>query len=138
MYRAANGTEHPLRTHAQDIAAKNGNQNDIRTCIDGFPIVMFYQLDEDQKLHFMGKYNFNNDKSTESVFGFCDIEGFDDEEINASALDDALVMQKYIDVKNLDEQGYKHVVYFDHEETEPDADKGEYLTQHPDTGQTGV
>ena len=47
-------------------------------------------------------------------------------------------MQKYIDVKNLDEQGYKHVVYFDHEETEPNVDKGEYLTQHPDTGQTGV
>ena len=45
---------------------------------------------------------------------------------------------KYIDVKNLDEQGYKHVVYFDHEETEPNIDKGEYLTQHPDTGQTGV
>lgn len=138
MYRAANGTKRPLRTHAQDIAANKGNQNDIRTCIDGFPIVMFYQLDEDSDLHFMGKYNFNNDKSTESVFGFCDIEGFDDEEINASALDDALAMQKYIDVKNLDEQGYKHVVYFDHEETEPNVDKGEYLTQHPDTGQTGV
>lgn len=138
MYRAANGTEHPLRTHAQDIAAKNRNQNDIRTCIDGFPIVMFYQLDEDSKLHFMGKYNFNNDKSTESVFGFCDIEGFDDEEINASALNDALAMQKYIGDKNLDERGYKHVVYFDHEETEPDIDKGESLTQHPETGQTGV
>jgi hypothetical protein len=26
----------------------------------------------------MGKYNFNNDKSTENVFGFCDIPGFDD------------------------------------------------------------
>ena len=133
MYRAANGTEHPLRTHAQDIAAKNGNQNDIRTCIDGFPIVMFYQLDEDSKLHFMGKYNFNNDKSTESVFGFCDIEGFDDEEINASALNDALTMQKYIGDKNLDKDGYKHIIYFDHEETE-----GENLTQHSETGQTGV
>ena len=138
MYRAANGTEHPLRTHAQEIAAKNGNKNDIRTCVDGFPIVMFYQLNEGSELHFMGKYNFNNDKATESVFGFCDIEGFDEEEIDSSALDDALDMQNYIDVKNLDEQGYKHIIYFDHEETKPDLDKGESLTQHPDTGQTGV
>ena len=138
MYRAANGTEHPLRTHAQEIAAKNGNKSDVRTCVDGFPIAMFYQLSADSELHFMGKYNFNNDKSTESVFGFCDIEGFDDEKINSSALDDALNMQRYIDVKNLDEQGYKHIVYFDHEETEPDLDKGESLTQHPETGQTGV
>ena len=138
MYRAANGTEHPLRTHAQEIAAKNGNKNDIRTCVDGFPIVMFYQLNEGSELHFMGKYNFNNDKATESVFGFCDIEGFDEEEINSSALDDALDMQNYMDVKNLDEQGYKHIIYFDHEETEPDLGKGESLTQHPDTGQTGV
>ena len=99
---------------------------------------MYRWFSNSNDLHFMCKYNFNNDKSTVSVFGFCDIEGFDDEEINVSALDDALAMQKYIDVKNLDEQGYKHVVYFDHEETEPDVDKGEYLTQHPETGQTGV
>lgn len=69
---------YPLRTKAQRCALENGYPYDVRTTIDGFPILMFYRLDEDSPLVFIGKYNFNNDKSTESVFGFRDIPGFDD------------------------------------------------------------
>ena len=40
----------------------------IRQGIDGFPIVMFQ--DDGQNVTFIGKYNFNNDKGTENVYGF--------------------------------------------------------------------
>lgn len=43
----------------------------IRQGIDGFPIVIFHEVDG--VLNFVGKYNFNNDKSNEDTFGF--IEG---------------------------------------------------------------
>lgn len=63
-------TEAGLLTKAQ-IEAKNAKYNeDVRTTIDGFPIVLMYkELDKD-KPRLVGKYNFNNDKSTEHVFGF--------------------------------------------------------------------
>ena len=54
----------PYKTPAQQT-----NQN-IRQGIDGFPIVMFW--DDGQNTSFLGKYNFNNDKGTEQVFGFED------------------------------------------------------------------
>ena len=38
---------------------------------------MFYRITENDPLVFIGKYNFNNDKSTESVFGFVGIPNFD-------------------------------------------------------------
>ena len=47
---------------------------DVRTTIDGFPIVVFGRECYSGSTVFLGKYNFNNDKSTESVFGFCDID----------------------------------------------------------------
>ena len=69
-----------LSTKAQVKAAtykwgetlKNGEvrEYDVRTAIDGFPIVVFYQALNAEAPRFEGKYNFNNDKSTESVFGF--------------------------------------------------------------------
>ena len=40
----------------------------VRQGIDGFPIVIFWYNGETTQ--FMGKYNWNNDKSTEDVFGF--------------------------------------------------------------------
>ena len=40
----------------------------VRQGIDGFPIVVFQYDGNDTK--FIGKYNFNNDKGTEEVFGF--------------------------------------------------------------------
>lgn len=40
----------------------------VRQGIEGYPILMFYG--EGNNLTFLGKYNFNNDKGTEEVFGF--------------------------------------------------------------------
>ncbi len=52
----------PYETPAQQEDAR------IRQGIDGFPIVIFW--DDGTTVSFVGKYNFNNDKSTEDVFGF--------------------------------------------------------------------
>ena len=69
--------EYVCRTQAQKAAMDNGYEYDVRTTIDGFPIVMAYRLTPTSDLVFIGKYNFNNDKETEQVFGFKDIPGFD-------------------------------------------------------------
>ena len=69
--------EYVCRTHAQQAAIDNGYQYDVRTTVDGFPIIMAYRLTSTSDLVFIGKYNFNNDKETENVFGFKDIPGFD-------------------------------------------------------------
>lgn len=66
-----------LRTKAQQIALESGYPYDVRTTIDGFPILLFYRPSANDNLIFIGKYNFNNDKSTESVFGFKGIPNFD-------------------------------------------------------------
>ena len=66
-----------LRTNAQRVAAENGYPYDVRTTIDGFPILLFYRQNANEELIFIGKYNFNNDKSNESVFGFKGIPNFD-------------------------------------------------------------
>lgn len=73
--------EYKLRTEAQKTAIQNGYVYDVRTTIDGFPILMFYRTDANSPLVFIGKYNFNNDKSTESVFGFKGIPGFDNSKV---------------------------------------------------------
>ena len=72
-----------FKTNAQATIENNYNDKrdkmpDIRTTIDGFPIVVFGAKSYSDEIVFLGQYNFNNDKSTESVFGFCDI---DDENI---------------------------------------------------------
>lgn len=54
----------PYKTPAQVENEK------VRQGIDGFPIVIFW--DNGTNVSFIGKYNFNNDKSTEDVFGFED------------------------------------------------------------------
>lgn len=76
------GGEYVLRTEAQQTALDEGYPYDVRTTVDGFPIVIFHRLTADDPLTFLGKYNFNNDKSTESVFGFKDIPGFDNTNVN--------------------------------------------------------
>lgn len=43
-------------------------KENVRQGIDGFPIVVFWN--DGEKTTFLGKYNFNNDKSTAEVFGF--------------------------------------------------------------------
>lgn len=42
----------------------------VRQGIDGFPIIIFQ--DDGSTVQFVGKYNFNNDKGTEEVYGFKD------------------------------------------------------------------
>ena len=52
----------PFKTPAQE------DNKRVRQCIEGFPIVIFWEHDGEMK--FLGKYNFNNDKGTAEVFGF--------------------------------------------------------------------
>lgn len=52
----------PYKTPAQEKDSK------IRQTIEGFPCVIFWDYGNGPE--FMGKYNFNNDKGTEEVFGF--------------------------------------------------------------------
>ena len=54
-------------------------QYDVRTTIDGEPCYLFYRGTADETPQFLGKFNFNNDKSTEAVFGFLDIPGYHDQ-----------------------------------------------------------
>ena len=53
---------------------------DVRTTIDGEPCYLFYRGSAEETPQFLGKFNFNNDKSTEAVFGFLDIPGYHDQE----------------------------------------------------------
>ena len=50
------------------VPPQEANPN-IRTTVDGFPILIFHQLTPSSERVFMGKFNFNNDK-TEATFGF--------------------------------------------------------------------
>ena len=51
----------------------------VRTAIDGFPMDLFYAEETDGTNTYLGKYNFNNDKSESGfVFGFENIEGYND------------------------------------------------------------
>ena len=54
----------PVKTPPQQIDSR------VRQGIEGYPCLMFYY--DGTNHHFIGKYNFNNDKSTEEVFGFED------------------------------------------------------------------
>ena len=56
----------PYKTPAQKKDAQ------VRQGIDGFPIVAFWRNTDTDSTSFLGKYNFNNDKSTAEVFGFTD------------------------------------------------------------------
>ena len=42
----------------------------VRTTVDGYPFTIFHRTTESSPLEFVGKYNFNNDKSTQETFGF--------------------------------------------------------------------
>lgn len=70
MKNVNNDGNYVLRTEAQKWATQNNYPYDVRTTIDGFPIVLFQRNDESAPMVCLGQYNFNNDKSTEDVFGF--------------------------------------------------------------------
>lgn len=95
--------DYALRTEAQKSALENDYGYDVRTCVDGFPIMCFYRPNEDSDYIFIGKYNFNNDKSTESVFGFCDIPGFDDTNMQCwECLDNSNSISLFTNLTNFD------------------------------------
>ena len=76
MRDAILGNKYVSRTRAQAAVMNTNDKRDVRTAVDGFPCVVFYRYSEDDlNWKFLGKFNFNNDKSTESVFGFCEIPG---------------------------------------------------------------
>jgi hypothetical protein len=81
MYSAINAADgsHPLRTPAQAWANEYHYPYDVRTTIDGFPIVLFQRDNENAPLTCFGQYNFNNDKSTEDVYGFTALKVVDPE-----------------------------------------------------------
>ena len=59
--------------------AYKGNY-DVRIGVDGFPIDLFYDNNGTGENVYLGKYNFNNEKSgSGTIYGFEGIEGFNDE-----------------------------------------------------------
>ena len=54
----------PVKTPPQEADSR------VRQGIEGYPMLMFYGTGANPT--FLGKYNFNNDKSTEEVFGFAE------------------------------------------------------------------
>ena len=97
--------EYKLRTKAQQAAIDSGYQYDVRTAVDGFPIVAFYRPDSESDYIFLGKYNFNNDKSTENVFGFRDIPGFDNTKMQCwELLNNGHHLALFQDVDKFDEE----------------------------------
>lgn len=75
------GDEYVCRTEAQKAAIAASHPYDVRTTIDGFPMVMFYKTSENSELVCMGQYNFNNDKKNENVFGFKGVPDFDNSKV---------------------------------------------------------
>ena len=94
-----------LRTQAQIAALSEGYPYDVRTTVDGFPIVLFYRQNVNDDLIFLGKYNFNNDKSTPSVFGFEGIPGFDNSRMQCwETKDNGHPLGLFTDISEFDEK----------------------------------
>lgn len=103
LYNAHIDGEYKLRTNAQKKALENSYNYDVRTTIDGFPILLFYRPQYNDDLIFIGKYNFNNDKSTEKVFGFTDIPGFDNSRMQCwEILNNGNALALFTSVSNFD------------------------------------
>ena len=108
MYDARINGEYLLRTEAQKVALGGGGEPypyDVRTCVDGFPCHIVYRLTEESDWIHIGKYNFNNDKSTESVFGFRDIPGFDNSRMQClELLNNGNHLALFEDITNFDSE----------------------------------
>lgn len=81
---------HEVLKNAGIITPMQAVDDTVRTTIFGFPVLMFHQETESSPRKFIGKYNFNNDKSTHDTFGFQDIPGFNKGMVNR---DDYLVWE---------------------------------------------
>lgn len=103
LYDVRIDNEYVGRTEAQKKAIENNYKYDVRTAIDGFPEVCFYRLEAGGDLVYMGQYNFNNDKSDESVFGFRDIPGFDNSKVQCfEVLNNTHPLCLFTDVSSFD------------------------------------
>ncbi len=91
----------------------------VRQGIDGFPIVMFW--DNGSTVSFLGKYNWNNDKGTEEVFGF--VEGDESWETLNNSGDYALWKESDYSITYIDSEGKtKYKWLSDFEARYPDLD----------------
>lgn len=61
----------PAQKHVE-----SGHPYEVRTTVDGEPCYLFYRGTKEETPQFLGKFNWNNDKSTEEVFGFVNIPGY--------------------------------------------------------------
>ena len=103
LYNSALNGEYVFRTQAQKAALESGYPYDVRTTIDGFPILLFYRHTTESEPIFIGKYNFNNDKSTESVFGFTGIPNFDNSHMQCwEILNNGDALALFTDVHDFD------------------------------------
>ncbi|MGL6024131.1 MAG: leucine-rich repeat protein [Cetobacterium sp.] len=59
-----------ILTPPQLAQQSNGLPINYRTCVDGFPIVVFHQETPTSERKFLGKYNFNADKGNNDYYGF--------------------------------------------------------------------
>ena len=87
----------PYKTPAQEEDAR------VRQGIDGFPMVMFWNNTSTNNTGFVGKYNFNNDKSTEETFGFAD--GDESWEFKNNTSDRSLFIDADFTSMGVDEDG---------------------------------
>ena len=67
-------------TPPQEHVNEAGYPYKVRTTVEGKPCLIFYRSSASEAPKFGGKFNFNNDKSTEDVFGFLEIPGYHDNE----------------------------------------------------------
>ena len=76
-YAEATGTHNTgnanfIHTLYSDLTPAQEDDARCRTCIYGFPCVIFHKDDDSSTPVFVGKYNFNADKGAENLFGFTD------------------------------------------------------------------
>jgi hypothetical protein len=81
---------HEVLTNSGIITPMQQVDSTCRTTVYGFPILLFWQADETSARQFVGKYNFNNDKSTQDTYGFENISGYNKGMVNR---DDYLVYE---------------------------------------------
>lgn len=91
----------------------------IRQGIDGFPIVIFW--DNGETVSFLGKYNWNNDKGTEEVFGFVNGDESWETKNNSGAY--ALWKEDDFTKTYIDDEGKVQILWLlDYEARFPDTD----------------
>ena len=76
-YAEATGTHNTgnanfVHTLYSDLTPAQEDDQRVRTCIYGFPCIIFHKDNDSSLPVFVGKYNFNADKGAENLFGFTD------------------------------------------------------------------